>query len=186
MRTGPCTQVFRFPLKSLQLTALLFVAVFALTFASPASAQTGYTGLSAAARSTRTRRPISRSAENSGFTEAIVWSVEVNSVGDLNFNGEFPLTSAGVYVGNNTWPDFPAQMAQLKQGTVKRVTFSVGSSNVGDWEDITALVKAQGTGPTSILYKDFAALKAAIPALDAIDFDDENSYNEPTRPFSSP
>jgi hypothetical protein len=71
-------------------------------------------------------------------------------------------------------------MALLKQGTVTRVTFSVGSSNVGDWQDITALVKAQGTGPTSILYKDFQALKAAIPALDAIDFDDENSFNSPT------
>jgi hypothetical protein len=60
------------------------------------------------------------------------------------------------------------------------VTFSIGSSNVGDWQDITALVKAQGTGPDSILYKDFQALKTAIPALDALDFDDENSYDSPT------
>ena len=50
----------------------------------------------------------------------------------------------------------------------------------GDWQDITALVKSQGTGPGSILYKDFQALKAAIPALDAVDFDDENSFNAPT------
>ena len=118
--------------------------------------------------------------ENSGFTEAIVWSVEVSSTGDLNFNGEFPLTSAGVYIGNELHPDFPGNMAQLKQGTVKRVTFSIGSSNYGDWEDITNLVNAQGTGPGSILYEDFAALKAAIPALDAIDFDDENSFSSPT------
>ena len=71
-------------------------------------------------------------------------------------------------------------MAVLKQGTVKRVTFSIGSSNVGDWQDVTALVNSQGTGMDSILYKNFAALKAAIPALDALDFDDENSYNTPT------
>ena len=71
-------------------------------------------------------------------------------------------------------------MAVLKQGTVKRVTFSIGSSNVGDWQDVTALVNAQGTGTDSILYKNFAALKAAIPALDALDFDDENSYDTPT------
>src|SRR5580658_9343005 len=180
MRTGPCTQVFRFPLKSLQLTALLFVAVFALTFASPASAQTGYTGLFGGGPFYKNSAANITEIETSGFTEAIVWSVEVSSTGDLNFNGEFPLTSNGAYIGNNTWPDFPAQMAQLKQGTVKRVTFSVGSSNVGDWENITALVKAQGTGVNSILYKDFVALKAAIPALDAIDFDDENSFNAPT------
>src|ERR1051325_885855 len=60
--------------------------------------------------------------ENSGFTEAIVWSVEVNPDGDLNFNGEFPLTLGGVYIGDQTHPDFAADMATLKQGTVKRVT----------------------------------------------------------------
>ena len=119
--------------------------------------------------------------EHSGFSEAIVWSVEVSSTGDLNFNGEFPLTSKGAYIGNKTYPKFPADMATLKKaGIVKRVTFSIGSSNYGDWENITALVKAQGVGPKSILYKDFVALKKAIPALDAIDFDDENSFNLPT------
>jgi hypothetical protein len=158
-----------------------FVFALLVTFAlsGVASAQTGYTGIFGGGPFYKDASAITE-IEASGFTEAIVWSVEVNSVGDLNFNGEFPLTSGGVYVGNTYYPNFPAGMAQLKQGTVKRVTFAVGSSNFGDWEDITALVKAQGTGPTSILYKDFAALKAAIPALDAIDFDDENSYNDPT------
>jgi hypothetical protein len=145
-----------------------------------ATAQTGFTGIFGGGPFYKNAANNITEIENSGFTEAIVWSVEVNSAGDLNFNGEFPLTSGGVYVGNETHPDFPGNMALLKQGTVNRVTFSVGSSNVGDWQDITALVKAQGTGPTSILYKDFQALKAAIPALDAIDFDDENSFNSPT------
>ena len=94
----------------------------------------------------------------------------------LNLNGEFPLTSAGAYVGNQTYPNFPADLATIRQGTVKRVTLSIGSSNYGDWEDIKALVDKQGTGPDSILYKDFAALKAALP-VDAVDFDDENGYD---------
>lgn len=152
-----------------------------LSCAVCSSAQTGFTGIFGGGPFYKGNAgPNITEIENSGFTEAIVWSVEVSSVGDLNFNGEFPLTSGGVYVGNQYYPNFPADMAQLKQGTVKRVTFSVGSSNYGDWEDITSLVESQGTGPTSILYQDFAALKAAIPALDAIDFDDENSYNDPT------
>jgi hypothetical protein len=117
--------------------------------------------------------------KKSGFNELIVWSVEVNSVGDLNLNGEFPLTSAGTYIGNQTHPQFPADLAAIKNGTVTRVTLSVGSSNYGDWEDIMALVNAQGTGPDSILYKDFAAIKAALP-VDAIDFDDENGYDAPS------
>lgn len=145
-----------------------------------ALAQTGFTGIFGGGPFYKNAANNITEIENSGFTEAIVWSVEVSSTGDLNFNGEFPLTSGGVYVGDQTHPDFASNMALLKQGTVKRVTFSVGSSNYGDWEDITALVNAQGTGPNSILYKDFQALKAAIPALDAIDFDDEKSFNSPT------
>ena len=161
--------------------SILLSFFFALAVSAiSVSAQTGYTGIFGGGPFYKNASANITEIENSGFTEAIVWSVEVNSVGDLNFNGEFPLTSGGVYVGNSYYPNFPSDMAKLKQGTVKRVTFSVGSSNYGDWEDITALVNAQGTGPGSILYKDFAALKAAIPALDAIDFDDENSYNSPT------
>ena len=152
----------------------------ATALSTPASAQTGYTGIFGGGPFYKNAAANITEIENSGFTEAIVWSVEVNSVGDLNFNGEFPLTSGGVYVGNQSYPNFASDMALLKQGTVKRVTFSIGSSNVGDWQDITALVNSQGVGPTSILYKDFQALKTAIPALDALDFDDENSFNSPT------
>lgn len=158
--------------------ATLFLCSTIGLFVQPAAAQsTGFTGIFGGGPFYKNAAANILEIENSGFTEAIVWSVEVSSVGDLNFNGEFPLTSGGVYVGAQTYPNFASDMAQLKQGTVKRVTFSVGSSNVGDWQDIKALVDAQGTGPTSILYKDFQALKAAIPALDAIDFDDENSFD---------
>src|SRR5271155_867876 len=101
-----------------------------------ASAQTGFTGIFGGGPFYKNAANNITEIENSGFTEAIVWSVEVSSAGDLNFNGEFPLTSGGVYVGDATYPDFPADMATLKQGTVKRVTFSIGSSNYGDWEDI--------------------------------------------------
>ncbi len=163
------------------LLLLFLILLFAiLNFSIQASGQTGYTGIFGGGPFYKNASANITEIENSGFTEAIVWSIEVSSTGDLNFNGEFPLTSGGVYVGNQYYPDFPADMAQLEQGTVKRVTFSIGSSNYGDWEDITSLVEAQGTGPSSILYQDFVALKAAIPALDAIDFDDENSFNSPT------
>jgi len=151
-----------------------------VTLSAAASAQTGYTGVFGGGPLYINATKNITELANSGFSEVIVWSVEVKSNGDLNLNGEFPLTSNGVYIGDQTHPDFAANMALLKQGTVKRITFSIGSSNFGDWQDVTALVKSQGTGTDSILYKDFAALKAAIPSLDAIDFDDENSFNTPT------
>jgi hypothetical protein len=161
-------------------TIFLFL-LLAVAFSSEAgSAQTGYTGIFGGGPFYKNASANITEIENSGFTEAIVWSVEVSTTGDLNLNGEFPLTSGGAYVGNSYYPNFPSDMATLKLGTVKRVTFSIGSSNYGDWENITNLINAQGTGPTSILYQDFQALKTAIPALDAIDFDDENSFNSPT------
>ncbi len=161
-------------------TILLFLLLAVAFSAEAALAQTGYTGIFGGGPFYKNASANITEIENSGFTEAIVWSVEVSTTGDLNLNGEFPLTSGGAYVGNSYYPDFPGDMATLKLGTVKRVTFSIGSSNYGDWENITNLINAQGTGPGSILYQDFQALKTAIPALDAIDFDDENSFNSPT------
>jgi hypothetical protein len=148
-------------------------------FAGAAAAQTGYTGILGGGPVYKHVPKNITELEKSGFNELIVWSVEVNSAGDLNLNGEFPLTSAGAFIGDQTHPDFAADLKKIKKGSVKRVTFSVGSSNYGDWEDIKALVNSQGTGSSSILYKDFAALKAALP-VDAIDFDDENSYDAPS------
>jgi hypothetical protein len=155
---------------------ILLLSVLGLS-TQAAFAQTGYIGIFGGGPFYKNAENNIREIQNSGFTEAIVWSVEVSSTGNLNLNGEFPLTSNGVYIGNETHPDFASNLALLKQGNVKRITLSIGSSNYGDWEDITSLVNSQGTGPSSILYQDFQALKTAIPALDAIDFDDENSFN---------
>ncbi len=168
-------------MKSICRARLAFSLLAALgVSAAAASAQTGYTGIFGGGPLYINATNNINEIKNSGFTEVIVWNIEVKTNGDLNFNGEFPLVSNGVYIGGQTHPDFAGNMALLKQGTVRRVTFSIGSSNVGDWQDVTALVNAQGTGMDSILYKNFAALKAAIPALDALDFDDENSYDTPT------
>ena len=158
-------------------TILLLLLTGVVLFAHAAFAQNGYTGVFGGGPFYKNAANNIREIENSGFTEAIVWSVEVKSNGDLNLNGEFPLTSNGSYIGDQTHPDFAGNMAILKQGNVKRITLSIGSSNVGDWQDITALVHSQGTVPGSILYQDFQALKTAIPALDAVDFDDENSFD---------
>ena len=141
-----------------------------------AAAAQGYTGILGGGPTYKQNPPNVKELAKSGFSELLVWSVEVNSVGDLNLNGEFPLTSAGAYVGKNTYPDFAKDLKKIKEGTPMRITFSVGSSNYGDWEDIKALVDSQGTGKKSILYKDFKALIKALP-VDAIDFDDENGYD---------
>lgn len=115
----------------------------------------------------------------SGFAEVIVWNISINSTGDLNFNQEFPLVAAGAYIGDSTHADFRDAIAALKvaPSSITRLTFSVGSSNIGVFQEIRTLIDTQGTGPDSILYKNFQALKAAFPSVDAIDFDDENCYD---------
>lgn len=155
----------------------LFLFFSGLCTAAAAFGQTGFTGVFGGGPFYINAANNIAEIQNSGFTEAIIWNIEVKTNGDLNFNGEFPIVSNGVYIGDQTHPDFPGNMALLKQGTIQRITFSIGSSNFGDWQDIKALVNSQGTGMDSILYKNFAALKAAIPALDALDFDDENSFD---------
>src|SRR5271165_5459214 len=88
--------------------AILVCLLIAVAFSGEAaSAQTGYTGIFGGGPFYKNAANNITEIENSGFTEAIVWSVEVSSTGDLNFNGEFPLTSGGVYVGDATHPDFP-------------------------------------------------------------------------------
>ncbi|MES1228132.1 MAG: hypothetical protein ABUL72_05635, partial [Armatimonadota bacterium] len=53
---------------------------------------------------------------------------------------------------------------------------------IGGWLDtsydnIKSLAASQGTGPTSILYRNFQALKNAVPGIDAINDDDEKTYD---------
>ena len=100
------------PITIARIASFLVLVVAASLLSQTASAQTGYTGIFGGGPFYKNAANNITEIENSGFTEAIVWSVEVSSTGDLNFNGEFPLTSNGVYVGNQTYPDFPAQMAR--------------------------------------------------------------------------
>lgn len=156
-------------------TGALALSAAAL-MAGTAAAETGYVGILGGGPTYMRNLTYVKELKDAGFSELIVWSVEVNAQGDLNLNGEFPLTSGGKYIGDQMWPKFAHDLSNIKTGKVKRITLSIGSSNYGDFENIKALVDSQGTGKNSILYKDFAAIAAALP-VDAIDFDDENGYD---------
>ncbi|MCC3371522.1 discoidin domain-containing protein [Cohnella sp. REN36] len=110
----------------------------------------------------------------SGFTTVMLWTIHVNANGDLYYNDQ-KVVSNGAYVGKASWP---SELATLKQAptSVKRLEISVGSWGVNDFQNIKDLIAAQGTGTTSILYKNFSALKNAIGG-DAISFDNEDLYD---------
>jgi hypothetical protein len=112
---------------------------------------------------------------NAGYTTVMLWTIHLNeNNGDLIYN-DILVVSNGVYVGNPAWP---GQLATLKQQptSVNRIEISVGSWGVPDFERIKILMDTYGTNTTSILYRNFQALKVATGA-DAVDFDDESQYD---------
>jgi len=116
--------------------------------------------------------------KTSGFNTVIAWAVHVTPSGDLVYNDP-PIITGGKYVGPAGWPE---QLASLKTGatSVDRLIFSVGGWGVGDFPNIKALIEKDGIGSDTALYKSFKALKDAIPTIDAIDFDDETTYDHNT------
>tara|TARA_Y100000739_G_scaffold36219_1_gene27639 strand:- start:49 stop:1035 length:987 start_codon:yes stop_codon:yes gene_type:complete len=116
---------------------------------------------------------------SSGMTEVIVWNIWVKDSGDLNFNMEFPLVEDGKYVGDQIYPDFADAINSLKDSgsSIRTLSFGIGSSAGDIYRVIENLIDKEGTGPESSLYKNFAALKEAIPSIDSLDYDDEENYD---------
>ena len=119
-------------------------------------------------------QPVMDDLRASGFTTVILFGVHVQTDGDLHFNND-PIISNGTYIGDPGWP---ARLATLKTAptSVTRIEASVGGWGTGDFQNIKNLIAAQGTGPTSVLYKNFQTLKQ-VTGADAIDFDDESTYD---------
>ena len=120
---------------------------------------------------------------SSGFNTITIWSVHIGKNGALILN-ESGIVDGGEYIGRPTWPDGVRKLLEAPT-SVNRIELSVGSYGVPDWENIEALVKSEGTGPTSTLYKNFAKVREILPEITAINNDDESNYDvETTVAFS--
>jgi hypothetical protein len=111
---------------------------------------------------------------SSGFSTVFLWSIHIHPNGDLVYN-DTRIVAGGQYVGDPGWS---GRLRRLKQSptSVNRIEVSVGSWGVPDWENIDSLIQAQGTGPSSILYRNFRVLKN-ITGADAVNDDDESHYD---------
>lgn len=112
--------------------------------------------------------------KSSGFNTIMIWSAHPNMDGTLYLN-DILVCKDGEYVGKSEWRD---QWHSLKTGntSVTRVEISVGAAGCRDFENIRDLIKKDGTGSNTVLYRNFAALIEATGA-DAVDFDDESAYD---------
>lgn len=114
----------------------------------------------------------------SGFTYVILFNIQVEANGDLSTDGE-TICSNGTYVFGNTSPNYASDVASLETGisSVNRTESCIGGWGNTSYTNIKSLVNSQGTGTGSILYRNFKALKTAIPSMDAINNDDEGTYD---------
>ena len=118
---------------------------------------------------------------NSGFTYIILFNINVESDGTLTTDGE-TVCKDGKYVFGNTQPNYVSDIKKLKQAptTISRIEICIGGWGNESFSRIKELINSHGVGSGTILYKNFKALKNAIPEIDAVNNDDEHCYDVAT------
>ena len=116
------------------------------------------------------------SIKASGFSTVMLWTIHINSAGDLIYN-DIKIIESGVYIGRSEWP---AELMELKTGdtSVRRMEIAIGAWGSGAFESIKNLIgDDEEVGTDNPLYINFKALHDAIPAIDGISYDDEVTYD---------
>jgi autotransporter-associated beta strand protein len=111
----------------------------------------------------------------SGFTTLITFGIHVNADGTLMIAGAACATN-GVYVGPTNWGSLISTL-KTPPTTVNRYEVLIGGWQDTSYDNIKSLINSQGAGPGSILYKNFQALRNSVPGIDAINDDDEQTYD---------
>ncbi len=111
----------------------------------------------------------------SGFTTLIAFAMHVDADGTLEIGGG-PVCSNGLYVGPENWASLVNNL-KTPPTTVNRYEVCIGGWLDTSYDNIQSLVATQGIGPGSILYRNLQALKKAVPGIDAINDDDEKTYD---------
>lgn len=155
---------------------LLFLTVFCLA-AIEAMAQAG-SGVYVGGHIRRERPATVQKLKNSGFTYVILFNINVETDGTLTTDGE-TVCRDGEYVFGTTQPHYVDDVRELKTWPtgISRVEICIGGWENESYYRIKDLIDQQGTGEESILYRNFQALRNAIPEIDAVNNDDEHCYD---------
>ncbi len=119
--------------------------------------------------------------KNSGFTYAILFNVNVEPDGTLTTDGE-TICRDGEYVFANEQPHYVEDVQTLKAWptSIGRIEICIGGWGNESYIRIRDLINRDGIGQNTILYRNFKALKEAIPEIDAVNNDDEHCYDVAT------
>ena len=144
----------------------------------PANAQNEVSGVYVGGHIRRERPNTITKLRNSGFTYVILFNVHVDPDGTLKTDGE-TICKDGVYVFQKTQPYYQQDVANLKKKptSISRIDICIGGWGNDAYTNIKNLVNSEGTGPNSILYRNFKALKEAVPEIDAVNNDIEQDYD---------
>ena len=127
--------------------------------------------------------------KNSGYTTAIIFNVTVESDGtlttDYDWGNQRPAEAGGVicrdgkYVFDSYQPHFISDVKSLLEAptSISRIEFCIGGWGNGSYGNIKRLIDTQGTSGESVLYRNFKALKEAIPEVIAVNNDQEQDYD---------
>ena len=114
--------------------------------------------------------------KNSGFNTAVLFVVDVETNGDLNFNGDHLVVTNGVYMGDPAWGTRLAAPSRQSPTSITRLEVCTGG-RAQSWANIKKFGRHQmAPARSSILYRNFLALKNAIN-MDAICNDDEVAFD---------
>ena len=116
--------------------------------------------------------------KKSGFTYVILFNIDVQEDGTLTTDGE-TVCKDGQYVFAGQQPYYVEDVKALKTWPtgIERIEICIGGWGNQSYFRIRDLINSQGTGTNSILYRNFKALKDAIPEIDAVNNDDEHCYD---------
>ena len=158
----------------------LFVLSFLLTFAD-AFAQIQYrevSGVYVGGHIRRERPGTITTLRNSGFTYAILFNVHVTDDGTLTTDGD-TICHKGQYVFNKKHPHYQEDIANLKTEptSITRVEICIGGWGNDAYTNIKNLINSKGTSSNTMLYRNFRALKKAVPEIDAVNNDIEQDYD---------
>ena len=117
-------------------------------------------------------------ARESKMNTLFLFTMEVGTDGSLYFNTNdhmYLVFQNGTYLGNSAW-DWQLAGCIGGGGSVQRIEMCIGQWGSQSFNNIKNLVNSQGTGSSSILYRNFRALKNKLP-ISAIQMDDETTYD---------
>lgn len=164
-------------------------AVLAALLLAGAAEMCAQSAIYACGHMRRQREKAIPSLKTSGYTTAIIFNVNVEADGtlttDYDWGNQRPAEAGGIicrdgkYVFGEYQPHFAEDVKSLLQAptTINRIELCIGGWGNGSYGNVRTLVNSGGTGPESILYRNFKALKDAVPEVVAINNDQEQDYD---------